>query len=588
MDENYIIVLILVILMFICNQVNKINQPTNHAIIIGSGLAGLSAAITILENGGKVILIEKQANLGGNSSKASSGINGTITKQQKQIQIQDSIEQFYKDTLKSSSRNSEPYITLITQLVNKSESAIDWLEHRGINLNDVAILGGHSIPRTHRPDSNVLAGIEIISKLVKHLDKFKNNLTIMKNTTVIQLLKNNNTIIGVSYETDTKSKQTIYSNAVILTTGGYANDHSKMSLLHQHRPDLKNLPTTNSSATTGDGIKLGMLLGALTRDMEEIQVHPTGFIDDANPTNKTKTLCGEVMRGVGGILLNSNGERFCNELGTRQYIVDEMNKLSNKTFYIVLNQKAVENVKSHLNHYMSNNLITEIKTGQNVATKIGIKVTKLESTITQYNESVKNKKDRFGKTVFPVSFTMDDTFYIGKITPVLHYCMGGLQITKKCEVLSETGIFKKLYAAGEVTSGVHGANRLGGNSLLECNVYGRIAGNEALKHLFTFGKLSASLSLFSSFTTWLSNLKPSKLLTLTTYTIDEVKKHNKESDAWMVIDNKVYDVTKYMDKHPGGKEAILKYAGKDATKAFYQIHEKYMLDDLKVIGIIQK
>ena len=583
MDENYIIIIILITLIFICNYIKKNNTLTNKAIVIGSGLAGLSATITILENGGKVILIEKQSNLGGNSAKASSGINATVTKQQKEKQIQDSVEQFYKDTLKSSSRNSEPYLTLITQLVNKSNSAVTWLEKRGINLNDVAILGGHSNPRTHRPDSNVLAGIEIISKLIKYLDKFKNNLTIMKDTTVIQLLKNNNSVIGVTCETN-NTKQTIYANTTVLTTGGYANDHTKLSLLHQHRPDLKNLPTTNSAATTGDGIKLGMLVGALTRDMEEIQVHPTGFIDPRDPDNKTKTLCGEVLRGVGGILLNSDGQRFCNELGTRQYIVDEMNKLPNNKFIILLNQTAANKVTSHLNHYINNKLFTKLKNGNELAKKIGINPSKLTETFKQYNEAVKKKQDSFGKVVFPVEYSMSDTFYIGYVMPVLHYCMGGLQINEKCQVLTKTNLLQNLYAAGEVTSGIHGTNRLGGNSLLECNVYGRIAGNQALKHLSTFW----NFSLLNTFKDWLTQLKSTDLFKIKKITLDEVKKHNKETDAWMVIDNKVYDVTKYMDKHPGGKEAILRYAGKDATKAFYQIHEKYMLDDLKVIGIIKK
>jgi len=588
MDENYIIVIVLIVIMVICFSISKINKPNNHTIIIGSGLAGLSATITILEKGGKVILIEKQSSLGGNSAKASSGINGTVTKQQKYKQVEDSIEKFYKDTVKSSSRDNEPYFTLINQLVNKSGSAITWLEKRGVNLNDIAILGGHSESRTHRPDTNVLAGIEIISKLVKHLDNFKSNLTIMKNTTVIRILKDNNDILGVEYESENNGNKKLYASSVILTTGGYANDHSKLSLLHKHRPDLKSLPTTNSNATTGDGIKLGMLLGALTRDMEEIQVHPTGFIDDADPTNKTKTLCGEVMRGVGGILLNSKGERFCNELGTRQYVVDKMNKFTNKTFYIVLNDKAVENVKSHLNHYMSNNLIKKIGIGIDLSNKLGFSKTKLETTFKKYNDSVNTKKDIFGKTIFPVSFSMKDTFYVGKITPVLHYCMGGLQINKDCQVLTEQGVLNNLYAAGEVTSGIHGANRLGGNSLLECNIYGRIAGEQALKKLHLIPKLPISFSLFSGISNWISSLNPTKLGKFEEYTLEEVSSHNTEADAWMVIDHNVYDVTKYINVHPGGRDAIIRYAGKDATKEFYQIHEKYMLDDLKPIGIVNK
>ena len=574
--NNIYFISIICILFILCINYNSIIKSDN-VIVIGSGLAGLSAALTILESGGNVILIEKASNLGGNSSKASSGINAVLTDHQKKKKIVDSIELFFKDTMKSSCHNEDPYKTLVTQLVNKSESAVTWLEKRGVNLNQVAILGGHSNPRTHRPDTNILVGIEIISKLIKHLDKYPNQLQILKNTTVIQLLKKNNIVNGVLYEQNNNRKK-LFSKAIILATGGYGNDHSKMSLLHKYRPDLKDFPTTNSPSTTGDGVKMGMLIGALTLDLKEIQVHPTGFIDLKDKTNKTKTLCGEVMRGVGGILLNESGTRFCNELGTRQYVVDKMKEQDTNRFIILLNQLSADQVTSHLNHYISNNLFYKVQNLKELAAKLSIPIKSLESTFNTYNKAAKNKKDSFGKTVFPVEFSKNDVFYFGYVTPVLHYCMGGLQINEKCEVLTETGIIQNLYAAGEVTSGIHGCNRLGGNSLLECNVYGRIAANEVLKKISVsavssrinqiIGKLPALPKL---------NLSKSEIK----ISIEELKKHNKENDAWMAIDGIVYDVTTYINKHPGGKDAIIRHAGKDVTDLFYQIHEKYMLDDIK-------
>ena len=181
MNEHYAIITILIIISITCiffKESGTQKSNSNKVIIIGGGLAGLSSAITILENGGNVILIEKQSNLGGNSAKASSGINGTYTSNQQKNKINDSIYEFYKDTLKSSNRDSEPYLNLIKQLTNSSSSAITWLEQRGVNLNDVAILGGHSNARTHRPNSNVLVGIEIISKLSKYIEKYSHKLQI--------------------------------------------------------------------------------------------------------------------------------------------------------------------------------------------------------------------------------------------------------------------------------------------------------------------------------------------------------------------------------------------------------------------------
>lgn len=116
---------------------------------------------------------------------------------------------------------------------------------------------------------------------------------------------------------------TLRSDAVLIATGGYASDFSdKDSLLAQYRPDLLGLPTTNGPWTTGDGLKMANSVGARLVDMRNVQVHPTGFVDPAKPDAKVKTLCAELLRGVGAILVDRNGNRFSNELGTRDYIVD--------------------------------------------------------------------------------------------------------------------------------------------------------------------------------------------------------------------------------------------------------------------------
>lgn len=581
MIELFIFIFIIIIIIIIL----KNNNSNNKVIVIGSGLAGLSATCTLLDKGINVILIEKQKTIGGNSSKASSGINASNSKIQNTKNIIDSNNIFFNDTLKSTKRNNEPYLSLINKLVDNSSEAIQWLQKKNINLESISILGGHTKARTHRPSSNVLVGIEIISKLSSYI-KNNYNLKLLTNTSVINFLKEDNTIIGVTYEDSNNNRHNLYANKIILATGGYGNDHTKLSLLYKYRPDLINLPTTNSKATTGDGIKMGQLIGALTRDLDEIQVHPTGFIDPNNVKNKTKTLCGEVMRGVGGILLNLKGERFCNELGTRQYIIDQMNKQikiqkSNK-FIILLNENAIKNVNSHLNHYLSNKLINKANNAIELSKKLNISINNLKILFNKYKNQVKEKKDEFGKTTFNSVYSINDIFYYGFVTPVIHYCMGGLQITDKCEVLSNNGIIKNLYAAGEVTSGIHGSNRLGGNSLLECTVYGRIAGEQASKGVLPqYNIINPILNFFKNLN---FNIFTNKII-LQNITIEELKQHNKINDAWIAIDNKVYDITKYIDKHPGGKNSIYNWAGKDATDIYYNIHNKNMLDDIKNIHI---
>lgn len=592
----YIFFLLILLISFILYKNNT------KAIVIGSGLAGLSTAITILENGGNVVLVEKQSSLGGNSSKASSGINAAHSENQKSNNIQDSLEEFTQDTLKSTQYNNQSYRTLINQLVGNSKSAIEWLENKDVNLNSVAILGGHTNARTHRPNTNTLVGIEIISKLTKYLNSFY-NLTIHKNTQLESFIQNNNRIIGINCKKTGKNIK-LYGNVVILATGGFGNNVNYIKLLpniRKKKPELfinnsfnQLIPTTNSAATTGDGIILGKLINAETVDMDDIQVHPTGFIDPNDQNNRTKILCGEVLRGVGAILLDTQFKRFCNELDTRQNIVNNMNSYNDKRFIILLSDESADKISSHIQHYVNNNLLTKVSNISNYLKTNNVKqITRTNNQIFKelnfYNNDVANKKDSFRKTIFPAIINPNKPVYIGWVTPVIHYCMGGLKINEKCQVIDKQGNYiERLYAAGEVTGGIHGKNRLGGNSLLECTVYGRIAGEQAMQYLNTSFNFSIMNSVYSVY---------SKIWNLFSWNIfvggkkitkEELSKHNKAGDVWIAIDNNVYDVSDYVDKHPGGSESIMRYAGMDATSAFYQIHEKYMLDPIKnkIVGIL--
>lgn len=592
----YIFFLLILLISFILYKNNT------KAIVIGSGLAGLSTAITILENGGNVVLVEKQSSLGGNSSKASSGINAAHSENQKNNNIKDTLEEFTKDTLKSTQYNNQSYRTLINQLVGNSKNAIEWLESKDVNLNSVAILGGHTNARTHRPNTNTLVGIEIISKLTKHLNSFY-NLTIHKNTQLESFIKKNNGIIGINCKKNGKNIK-LYGNVVILATGGFGNNVNYIKLLpniRKKKPELfinnsfnQLIPTTNSAATTGDGILLGQLINAATVDMDDIQVHPTGFIDPNDQYNRTKILCGEVLRGVGAILLDTQFKRFCNELDTRQNIVNRMNSYNDKQFIILLSDESADKISSHIQHYVNNNLLTKVSDISNYLKTNNVKEITLTNNqifneLNNYNKEVANKQDSFGKIRFPAIINPNKPVYIGWVTPVIHYCMGGLKINEKCQVIDKQGNhIERLYAAGEVTGGIHGKNRLGGNSLLECTVYGRIAGEQAMQYLNSSFNFSIMNSVYSVYTKIWNSFSWNIFVGGKKITKEELSKHNKAGDVWIAIDNNVYDVSDYVDKHPGGAESIMRYAGMDATSAFYQIHEKYMLDPIKnkIVGIL--
>ncbi|CAL6330335.1 unnamed protein product [Bathycoccus prasinos] len=300
----------------------------HKVIVIGGGLAGLSAAHTILENGGSVVLLDKSAFLGGNSTKATSGINGAPTKTQKLVggmAARDSAEAFEQDCLKGAAGVNhttapEHTIPLAKVLAHGSGSAVDWLVDRfNLDLSLISQLGGHSYPRTHRGKAR-FPGFTITYALMEALEEVcekTNNekAQIITKANVKRLLKDaSGQVVGCEYS-DKKGQTQQAFGPVVVCTGGYGADYTNTSLLSKYRPDVTSLPTTNGDHCTGDGIKMAQEIGAGVVDMESVQVHPTGLVNPSEPEAKVKFLAAEALRGVGGILLDANGNRFCDELG---------------------------------------------------------------------------------------------------------------------------------------------------------------------------------------------------------------------------------------------------------------------------------
>ena len=399
------------------------------AVVIGSGLAGLSASLNILDRGGSVVIIEKEHLLGGNSNKASSGINAY----REDNEYGDALELFRNDTIRSAGEVAD--LELIDTLVTKSGEAVAWLKERvGVDLTLMAQLGGHSSKRTHRP-SNGMAGAEIIYHMQKAVKSFEKigKVQILVDTKATQLLRKDGQVVGVQCE-NADGVHDILADNVILATGGFAADRSSGSYLEKYRPELLKMPATAGAFSTGDGITLATELGASTRDMDKVQVHPTGWVDPSDPDNKSKTLAAELMRGVGGILINSEGKRFCNELGTRAYVTDKMlshNPTYAKTgiwdseaaipsFSLVLSASAAEDGKKHVDLYSHKGLMTKVEGVDALAQWIGVPKKTLVSTLREYQSSAKNGRDEFGKESFrgvPDSNLSLETFYVGKVTP---------------------------------------------------------------------------------------------------------------------------------------------------------------------------
>ncbi|WVQ98035.1 hypothetical protein IAU59_005157 [Kwoniella sp. CBS 9459] len=627
-------------------------------IIVGGGLSGLSAAHTVLERGGNVILLDKNSFMGGNSTKATSGINGAGTQAQQDLGIPDTAAKFFADTKKSARDLARD--DLIKVLTYKSGDAVNWLvEKFNLDLSKVSRLGGHSEMRTHRGGQQ-FPGMTITYALMEKLEDLAESaperVKVLKKAKVTKLLDDGNgKVTGVEYEKG--GERFTEQGPVILATGGYAADFTGDSLLKKHRPEYYDLPTTNGDHCTGDGHKMAMAIGAKGIDLEKVQVHPTGLVDPKEPDAKVKFLAAEALRGVGGLLLDNTGSRFVDELQHRDYVTGKMWENNKFPIRLVLNKKASDSIEWHCKHYVGRGLMKKFNSGEELAKEMGIKPEALKKTFDEHNNYAKNPgTDPFGKKFFSGGdFKMDDLYHVALMTPVLHYTMGGLEIGTDSAVHdSNSKPIPGLYACGELAGGVHGANRLGGSSLLGCVVFGRVAGDAVSSYLlgqlaneraanrlqtvanhlletkirvdpqsknvnleFSWADSGSSPSSGISANAGYggqqtevhgtrqgkqepssvpADSKPAKEgdktlaqaevgtypeakekqksggKTKGEYTVEEVAKHNKEDDCWVIIDGEVLDVTNFLPDHPGGAKAILLYAGRDATEEFAMIH----------------
>ncbi|PYH46986.1 putative FAD dependent oxidoreductase [Aspergillus saccharolyticus JOP 1030-1] len=473
-------------------------SPEQAVIVIGSGLAGLCATTQLIAHRIPVIMLERAAKPGGNSIKASSGINGAPTRFQPPLQ-NDSADLFLADTLSSAGRPLASSVAeerarrerLISTLVTTSSEAVSWLvDEKGVDLSTVAQLGGHSRARTHRGGAGQKPpGYAIVSALLDSLNQ-EPLFELRTNTRVTRVVRaegdsdDTEGMLGVEYDAGREDNQTetLYG-PLIFATGGFAGDTH--GLLEKYRPDLAGIPSTNEAR---EGTQpLLEEVGAEVVDMDQVQVHPTGFVDEKDLTAPVKFLAAEALRGEGGILLVGEGKRFVDELDTREKVTAAVMKgagpledTSRRQWDVtlLLDEGAAAASNTHLGFYLWKGLMRKTTVGE-------LALPSIRDTLQDYAEVVSGKKpDDFGRSSFG-NWTLkdvrsDSVVYVGRVTPVVHFTMGGVVINEHSQVLDKSGSpIKGLWAAGEITGGLHGQNRLGGSSLLECVVFGRIAGENA-------------------------------------------------------------------------------------------------------------
>ncbi|MGZ9586437.1 flavocytochrome c [Paenibacillus marinisediminis] len=445
-------------------------QNKYDVIIIGAGGAGMTAALEAKEKGMNPVIFEKMPVAGGNTSKSSSGMNASETKFQKEQGIQDSNDAFYEETLKGGHGTNDK--ELLRYFVDNSASAIDWLDSKGITLNNLTITGGMSEKRTHRPEDGSAVGQYLVSGLVKNVQA--QQIPLFVNANVKEITEKDGKVNGVKVIFNQKDEKTIESNAVVVATGGFG---ASMDMITEVRPDLKGLVTTNQEGSTGDGIKMVEKLGGATVDMDQIQVHPTVQQDKSY-------LIGEAVRGEGGILVSSEGKRFTNELDTRDNVTAAINKLPEKSAYLVFDSGVKSRVKA-IEQYEKMGFVLQGETLEALAKEMKVPADQLKTTVDTWNGAVKNKNDaEFGRKTGMDNDLSGAPYYAIKIAPGIHYTMGGVKINPNTEVLTKDGkAIPGLFAAGEVTGGLHGQNRIGGNSVGDIIVFGRQAGAKSAEYV---------------------------------------------------------------------------------------------------------
>ncbi|MBP3868636.1 MAG: flavocytochrome c [Solobacterium sp.] len=449
-------------------------EKTADVVIAGAGGAGMTAAITAAQAGKSVIILEKASVTGGNSSYATGGMNAADTHYQAEQGIEDSAELYYEDTMKGGHDINDP--ELVRTLAENSSAAIDWLDSIGAPLSNIGLAGGASAMRQHRPVNDEGKILSVGSYLVEHLTSTCNDLgvEIIYGAKVDEVLMEDGKAVGLHATGEAGNSITVKANAVVIATGGFG---SNPEMIVKYRPDLKGYVSTNAPSITGDLIPVLEGIGADFVDLEQIQIHPTVVQADGS-------LISESLRGDGAILLNKEGKRFCNEILTRDVVSGHIIEQPDSFAWLIADEgMAAESTV--IEKYVNKGLMTKCDTVADLASFIGVDEAVVQESLDTWKAACDAEKDEeFGREGYDALLTdlSHPPYYVVKIAPGIHHCMGGVKINPEAEVIGTDGaVIPGLFAAGEVTGGVHGGNRLGGNAVADFVVFGRIAGENAAK-----------------------------------------------------------------------------------------------------------
>ena len=455
-------------------------------VIVGAGGAGLAAAVQANQNGSTVIVLEKMGKVGGNTILAGGAMNAVNDRSEQAIAYNDSVEWHFTQTMNGGDNQGDP--VLVHTLVSNAYAGVEWLMDLGMEFQDetagLFTVTGGLWPRAHKPVMPLGQGF--FATYMNYIDSHE-GVDVMLNTCANELMVDESgRVCGVVATGETGNTVTVKArNGVIMATGGFAASVELRSAFNTQWADLgATIKSTNHAGATGDGIKMMQKLGADFVQMGNIQLLPLG-----DPV--TGSLAGNIEHDVETrIFVNKEGNRFVNEGGRRDDMTNALFAQTDAYMWIVMDSDTyptgdeLNNFGETINQLVEAGRAFKGETLEELAEKIGVPAENLVAAVTEFNRHAEGgdlagTPDEFGRTLYSTPID-NGPFYAAARVPTVHHTMGGVRINQYCQVINENGqIIPGLYAAGEVTGGIHGSNRLGGNALTDTVVFGRIAGDSA-------------------------------------------------------------------------------------------------------------
>ena len=485
-------------------------------LVIGGGGAGLSAALSASQGGASVILVEKLSALGGNTFRCGGAFNTADPERQKDIQMTEALSSAVEkvlahedvsedhtklkaevqkqwDEYKASGSTAlfdtpewhalqsidagdyEGNVELVRTLTSNTLDTLNWLTDNGVEWTDqVSTVVGALWNRSHQTPNN--SGADIIAALEQNATA--SGVEIYLDTKAEELIVEDGRVAGAVITNSAGDKVTVKAGkGVIMATGGFsANVEMRVKYNKQWEDIGESLATNNSPGATGDGIVMGEAVGANLVGMGWIQLMPLNGVSGGGISGYVNS----------SLYCNKEGKRFVAEDQRRDVLAAAVLAQTDKLFYIVCDQKEAELrglTPEVLSYMVDNGLLYSGETIAELAENMGVPADALEQTVKEFNEAVKaDKPDEFGRTTWENTIETGP-FYAPSFSPAVHHTMGGLEINGNAEVINTDGeVIPGFYAAGEVTGGIHGTNRVGGNAVPDALCFGKIAGANAAKN----------------------------------------------------------------------------------------------------------